>query len=74
MSSPILHAGLLGAVKALRESLQKLGSDLEVLAGDMEVVVPQAAAFHGASSIILEEEVEYKYRPCFVAYRSVVGH
>ena len=58
-----LHAGLLGAVKALRESLQRLGSDLEVLEGDMEVVVPQAAAFHGASNIILEEEVEYKYIP-----------
>lgn len=53
-------AGLLGAVKALRESLQQLGSNLLVLTGDMEDVIPQAAALHGASSIILEEEVEYK--------------
>lgn len=52
--------GLLGAVKALKESLQRLGSDLVVLLGDMEVLLPQAATSYAASSIILEEEVEYK--------------
>lgn len=53
-------AGLLGAVKALRESLQQVGSNLVVLSGNMEEVIPQAAVQYGASSIILEEEVEYK--------------
>lgn len=63
-------AGLLGAVKALQSSLQELGSDLIVLLGDMERVLPQCAAEHGASSIILEEEVEYKWVDNQVCYHN----
>lgn len=44
----------------MKENLQKVGSDLVVLVGDMEVLLPQAATSYAASSIILEEEVEYK--------------
>lgn len=56
----IPYAGLLGAVNALKQNLQELGSDLVVLHGPMESVLPDLANSLQASNIILEEEIEYR--------------
>jgi len=53
---------LLGAVNALKQNLQELGSDLVILHGPMESVLPDLANSLQAASIILEEEVEYRYQ------------
>lgn len=55
-----LCAGLHGAVNALKQNLQELGSDLVILHGPMESVLPDLVNSLQASSIILEEEVEYR--------------
>ncbi len=56
----IFAAGLLGAVSALKQSLQKLGSDLLILQGPMESVLPELLRTTQASHLVLEEEVEYR--------------
>ena len=48
-------------MKALQQNLQELGSDLVILHGPMESVLPDLVNSLQASSIILEEEVEYRY-------------
>ncbi|KAL0021846.1 hypothetical protein WJX77_007187 [Trebouxia sp. C0004] len=53
--------GLLGAVNALKQNLQELGSDLVVLHGPVESVLPDLANSLQASSIVLEEEIEYRW-------------
>lgn len=52
--------GLLGAVKALKQGLQQLGSDLVVLWGPSEQQLPNLADQAQASTLILEEEIEYR--------------
>lgn len=52
--------GLLGAVKALKQGLQQLGSDLVILWGPPEQQLPSLADQIQASSLILEEEIEYR--------------
>lgn len=52
--------GLLGAVKALKQGLQRLGSDLVILWGPPEQQLPNLADQTHASTLILEEEIEYR--------------
>ena len=52
--------GLLGAVKALKQGLQQLGSDLVILWGPTEQQLPLLIDQIQASSLILEEEIEYR--------------
>ncbi|KAL3153511.1 hypothetical protein ABBQ38_011843 [Trebouxia sp. C0009 RCD-2024] len=53
--------GLLGAVKALKQGFQQLGSDLVILWGPPEEQLPMLVDQLQASSLILEEEVEYRW-------------
>ena len=55
-----MPAGLHGAVKALKLSLQKKGSNLVVVEGKATEWLPRLVLQHGVSSIIAEEEVEYR--------------
>ena len=52
--------GLLGAVKALKQSLQQLGSDLVILWGPPEEQLSNLVDQIHASKLILEEEIEYR--------------
>ena len=52
--------GLLGAVKALKQSLQQLGSDLVILWGAPEQQLPNLADQLQASTLVFEEEIEYR--------------
>ena len=52
--------GLLGAVKALKQGLQRLGSDLVILWGPPEQQLPILFDQVQASTLILEEEIEYR--------------
>lgn len=56
----LVGAGLLGAVNALKQGLQEIGSDLIILQGSMETELPQLVNSVQASCIVLEEEVEYR--------------
>lgn len=55
-----VHAGLIGAVTALKQSLQELGSDLVILHGPLDTVLPHLVSSTQAGSLVLEEEVEYR--------------
>jgi len=59
-------------VNALKQNLQELGSDLVVLHGPMESVLPDLVNSLQASSIILEEEIEYRCSAAFAQLAS--GH
>ncbi len=63
---------MLGAVNALKQNLQELGSDLVILHGPMESVLPDLVNSLQASSIILEEEIEYRCSAAFAQLAS--GH
>ena len=52
--------GLLGAVKALKQGLQQLGSDLVILWGPPEQQLPNLAVQVQGSTLVLEEEIEYR--------------
>ena len=54
------HAGLHGAVKALQHSLHRKGSDLLVVEGKATEWLPRLIEQYGVSTIIAEEEVEYR--------------
>ena len=47
-------------MQALKQSLQELGSDLIILQGPIDNVLPQLISSTQASSLVLEEEVEYR--------------
>ena len=47
-------------MNALKQNLQELGSDLVILHGAMESVLPDLVNSLQAASIIQEEEVEYR--------------
>lgn len=51
-------------MSALKQSLQELGSDLVILNGPMEKALPDLVSSLQATSIVLEEEVEYRYAAC----------
>ena len=44
----------------MKQSLQELGSDLVILNGPMETALPDLVSSLQATSIVLEEEVEYR--------------
>lgn len=54
-------AGLCGAVKSLQQQLRERGSNLLILEGKAAEHLPQLAEQYNASSILTEEEVEYRY-------------
>ena len=55
-----LHAGLLGAVAALRAALRERGSDLLLRIGPTAAEVPATASLLSAGRIVTEEEVEHR--------------
>ena len=57
------HAGLLGAVAALRVALRERGSTLLLRMGPAAAEVPAAAELVGADRIITEEEVQHRRVP-----------
>lgn len=54
-------AGLVGALRALQQELQKIGSRLLILEGKAEILLPQLAEQHGATAMVTEAEVEHRY-------------
>ncbi len=55
-----IPAGLVGAVAALRESLQRLGSTLVVRCGSLQQVLPAVVQQFNAGEVVTEEETEYR--------------
>eukprot|EP00891_Asterochloris_glomerata_P003213 jgi/Astpho2/3213/Aster-x0568 len=53
--------GLVGAVAALRESLQRLGSTLVVRCGSLQQVLPAVVQQFNAGEVVTEEETEYRW-------------
>ena len=52
--------GLIAAVAGLRAELRQRGSDLVLLYGPVEVELPALAAALGATTVLAEDEVEYR--------------
>ena len=55
-----MPVGLVGAVTALRESLQRLGSTLVVRCGSLQQVLPAVVQQFNAGEVVTEEETEYR--------------
>lgn len=51
----------MGALKALQQSLRKRSSNLLIIEGKAEEILPQLAAQYNATSVIAEEEVEFRF-------------
>ena len=61
MSSPCTAAGLLQALDALRVSITQHGGKLLLRQGPLAMTLLQLVADTGATHIITEEEVEYRW-------------
>ena len=58
-----MHAGLLGALCSLRQSLQARGSDLVVRTGGLRSTLGELLQQVPAAGIVAEEEVEHRLGP-----------
>lgn len=72
LRAPNGFQGLIGAVQALKQSLQELGSDLIILQGPIDNVLPQLISSLQASSLVLEEEVEYRWHKAVDKVRALL--
>jgi deoxyribodipyrimidine photolyase len=55
----VVHAALAGVLRELRDALRARGSDLLVVRGRWEEVVPRLAAAAGVSQVYAQQEVEH---------------
>ena len=55
----VVHAALAGVLRELRDALRARGSDLLVVRGRCEEVVPRLAAAAGVSQVYAQQEVEH---------------